>query len=74
LIAGETLPQDEDPQSRAIAALKAKNRLLSDGAKLVEEAFMASMALQSVLPDGPEDDPKSGPIAETPRELGISFN
>jgi hypothetical protein len=41
----ETLPED-DLQSRAIAILKAKNRLSTDDAKLVEEAFAARMAFR----------------------------
>ena len=41
----ETLPED-DLQPRAIAILKAKNRLSADDAKLVEEAFAARVALQ----------------------------
>jgi hypothetical protein len=41
----ETLPAD-DLQLRAIAILKAKNRLSTDDAKLVEEAFAARMAQQ----------------------------
>jgi hypothetical protein len=39
----QTLPED-DLQSRAIAILKAKNRLSADDAKVVEEAFAARMA------------------------------
>src|SRR3984885_2850298 len=42
----QTLPEDE-VQRRANAILKAKNRLSTDDAKLVEEAFAARMALQS---------------------------
>lgn len=45
----ETLPED-DLQPRAIAILKAKNRLSADDAKLVEDAFAARVALQGVLP------------------------
>ena len=41
----QTLPGG-DLQPRAIAILKAKNRLSVDDAKLVEEAFAATMALQ----------------------------
>jgi hypothetical protein len=41
----ETLPED-DLQPRAIAILKAKNRLSTDDAKLVEDAFAARMAQQ----------------------------
>jgi hypothetical protein len=39
----ETLPED-DLQLRAIAILKAKNRLTTEDAKVVEEAFAARMA------------------------------
>jgi hypothetical protein len=46
----ETLPED-DLQTRAIAILKAKNRLSADDAKLVEEAFAARIALQGALPE-----------------------
>src|ERR1700716_111388 len=46
----ETLPKDE-LQPRAIAILKAKNRLSTDDAKLVEEAFAARMELQDISPE-----------------------
>src|SRR5258706_3244427 len=46
----ETLPEDE-VQLRAIAILKAKNRLSTDDAKLVEDAFAAKMALLGATPD-----------------------
>jgi hypothetical protein len=45
----ETLPED-DRQPHAIAILKAKNRLSTDDAKLVEEAFAARTALQGGSP------------------------
>jgi hypothetical protein len=45
----ETL-QEDDLQSRAIAILKAKNRLSADDAKLVEDAFSARVALQGASP------------------------
>jgi hypothetical protein len=48
----ETLPEN-DLQPRAIAILKAKNRLSLDDAKLVEEAFAARMAQQGPTVDGP---------------------
>src|SRR5258705_12038272 len=48
----ETLPEGE-VQLRAIAILKAKNRLSTDDAKLVEEAFAAKMALQGATPAAP---------------------
>src|SRR6266403_3088369 len=44
----ETLPED-DLQPRAIAILKAKNRLSADDAKLVEQAFAAMMVQQATL-------------------------
>src|SRR5258705_5053669 len=44
----ETLPED-NLQHRAIAILKAKNRLLADDAKLVEHAFAARMVQQATL-------------------------
>jgi hypothetical protein len=44
----ETLPED-DLQPRAIAILKAKNRLSADDAKLVEQAFAARMVQQPAL-------------------------
>jgi hypothetical protein len=46
----QTLP-DDALQPRAIAILKAKNRLSADDAKLVEEAFAARMALQGASPE-----------------------
>src|SRR5258708_35461010 len=46
----ETLPED-DLQPRAIAILKAKNRLATDAAKRVKEAFPASLALQDAFHD-----------------------
>jgi hypothetical protein len=55
----QTLPHDA-LQSRAIAILKAKNRLSADDANQVEEAFSARMALQGAPPEAPEG------IASTP--------
>jgi hypothetical protein len=46
----ENLPED-DLQPRAIAILKAKNRLSADDAKLVEDAFAARMILQNRSPE-----------------------
>ena len=46
----ETLPE-RDLQPRAVAILKAKNRLSTDDAKLVEDAFAAKMALQDGSPE-----------------------
>jgi hypothetical protein len=48
----QTLPVDELPP-RAIAILKAKNRLSADDAKQVEEAFAARMALQEAPTEAP---------------------
>ena len=62
----ETLPED-DLQPRAIAILKAKNRLSADDAKLVEDAFAARMALQDALPEAlTTDEPASAPTDPTP--------
>jgi hypothetical protein len=53
----ETLPED-DLQPRAIAILKAKNRLSADDAKLVEDAFAARVARQSPsVEDSTADQP-----------------
>ena len=46
----ETLSEADLP-ARAIAILKAKNRLAADDAKLVEEAFSARMGLPSAQPE-----------------------
>jgi hypothetical protein len=55
----KTLP-DDDVQPRAIAILKAKNRLSADDAKLVEDAFATRMALQGAWPDAlTTDEPPS---------------
>jgi hypothetical protein len=48
----QTLPEGE-LEPRAIAILKAKNRLSAADAKLVEEAFAARMALQGVSLEAP---------------------
>jgi hypothetical protein len=62
----ETLLED-DLQSRAIAILKAKNRLSVEDAKLVEEAFAVRMALQGVLSDAlATDEPSSASIQPKP--------
>jgi len=61
----ESLPED-DLQLRAIAILKAKNRLSADDAKLVEEAFAARMALQGASPEAPAaEEPSSVPSDPT---------
>jgi hypothetical protein len=66
----ETLPED-DLQTRAIAILKAKNRLSADDAKLVEAAFAARMALQAPLPLAltTTDELTSAPTNSTPPQL-----
>jgi len=63
----ETLPEG-DLQLRAIAILKAKNRLSADDAKQVEDAFAARMALQGATPEAPTAEellsaPPSDPTA-----------
>ena len=55
----ETLPED-DLQSRAIAILKAKNRLSADDAKLVDEAFSTRVTPQGTLSEAlAADEPSS---------------
>jgi hypothetical protein len=61
-----TLSKD-DLQLRAIAILKAKNRLSADDAKWVEDAFAARMALLGALPEALKaDEPTSAPTDPTP--------
>jgi hypothetical protein len=63
----EALAEDDDLHPRAIAILKAKNRLLADDAKRVEDAFAAKMAPQSALPEAlTKDEPTSAPTDLTP--------
>ena len=63
----ETLAEDDDLQPRAIAILKAKNRLSVDDAKLVEDAFSARMALQGALPEAvTAEEPTSTPTDPAP--------
>jgi ERF superfamily len=55
----EALPED-DLQVRAIAILRAKNRLSADDAKLVEDGFAARMTAPGPLPDpSATDQPNS---------------
>jgi hypothetical protein len=62
----ETLSED-DLQLRAIAILKAKNRLSTDDAKQVEEAFAARMALQGASSEAPmAEEPLSAPSDPAP--------
>jgi hypothetical protein len=64
----QTLPED-DLQCRAIAVLKAKNRLPAEDAKLVEEAFAARMAPQDASPEAlAADEPGSAPIDPSPSQ------
>src|SRR5437899_11604055 len=46
-------PPEDEVQLRAIGILKAKNRLSTDDAKLVEDAFAAKMASLGATPDAP---------------------
>jgi hypothetical protein len=62
----ETLPGGA-MQPRAIAILKAKNRLSGDDAKLVEKAFAARMALLDAAPEAsPADQSAAAPIEPLP--------
>jgi len=64
----ETLPEDE-LQPRAIAILKAKNRLLAEDAKRVEHAFAGRMASQGGANEASNIvEPKLTPIEATPPE------
>src|SRR3981189_2760654 len=60
----EALPED-DLQPRAIAILKAKNRLSADDAKLVEDAFAARMAQRHALPEAVTTD-EATPVPTDP--------
>jgi hypothetical protein len=51
----ETLSQDEDLQPRAIAILKAKNRLAADDAKLVEDCLRVQDGTSSDVAGGIDD-------------------
>lgn len=54
--------REDELQPRAIAILKAKNRLSADDAKQVEEVFSARMALQQVSPEtAATEEPTSTP-------------
>jgi hypothetical protein len=60
---------EEELQPRAIAILKAKNRLSADDAKLVEEAFTARMALQATMPEVTAvEEPASAPTDPSQRQ------
>ena len=62
----QTLPEGE-LQLRAIAILKAKNRLSTENAKLVEEAFAARVIPQDASSDAlATDEPASAPIDLSP--------
>jgi hypothetical protein len=62
----QTLPED-DLQPRAIAILRAKNRLSADDAKLVEEAFATRMALRTAAPGEAREEPAPTPNLSTPQ-------
>lgn len=60
---------NDNVQSRAIALLKAKNRLSAGDAKRVEDAFAARIGRRpAALPDESEDVSASVPVAETSSE------
>jgi hypothetical protein len=62
----EALPED-DLQPRAISILKAKNRLLTDDAKLVEQAFATKMAVPGGSLEAPTvDEPAPAPAEAAP--------
>ena len=69
----QTLPED-GLQPRAIAILKAKNRLSADDAKQVEEAFAARMAKQDASPESPaiEGPAASATYANQPQTPMVS--
>jgi hypothetical protein len=59
----QTLPED-DLQPRAIAILKAKNRLLADDAKQVEEAFAARTAIQGASSKDPATEEPASALSD----------
>src|SRR5229473_1782944 len=61
----DTLPQD-DLQARAIAILKAKNRLSADDAKMVEDAFEARIAVRGSSEALATEDPTFAPTDPAP--------
>jgi Protein of unknown function (DUF968) len=70
----QTLPVD-DLQPRAIAILKAKNRLSADDARLVEQAFVARMALQATMPEAPAaEEPCVCPNRSKPAPTAIGLS
>jgi hypothetical protein len=69
----ETLPKD-GLQPRAIAILKAKNRLSADDAKRVEDAFAARMALQGALPDALTMDEPASALSDPPPPTALTIN
>jgi ERF superfamily len=69
----ETLPED-GLQPRAIAILKAKNRLSADDAKRVEDAFAARMALQGALPDALTMDEPASALSDPPPPTALTIN
>jgi hypothetical protein len=67
----QTLPEG-DLQPRAIAILKAKNRLSADDAKLVEEAFSVRMALQGASPEALANEPASTPADPSSPQMAVA--
>ena len=65
----QALPEDE-LQPRAIAILKAKNRLSANDAKQVEEAFAARMGLRDVSAEAPAmEEPASKLALASPEDV-----
>jgi hypothetical protein len=53
-------------QLQPLAILRAKNRLMAQDAKLVEEAFEKRMTPADAMPNTPEELPPSGPGSKSP--------
>ena len=70
----QTLPEGE-LQLRAIAILKAKNRLSAENAKLVEEAFAARVIAEDATSDAlATDEPASAPVDPSPLRTALGIN
>jgi ERF superfamily len=63
----ETLPEG-DLQPRAIAILRAKNRLSAEDAKLVEESFVVRIAQHAALPESLTNNELTSTPTETPSQ------
>jgi ERF superfamily len=61
-----------DLQSRAVSILKAKNRLSSDDAKQVEEAFTARMSVQGASSGAQATDEPASPSSDPPPPLALT--